>query len=252
MTRVVVKPVSGSRSKNVQANVSLQHAHAHIAINPATVFMVEQFITGREMRIVTVGDEVVAAYLRIPLHVEGDGETTLETLIDQKIAAQMANPFSAAKVRSRDSLRSHVAASGRSLAEIPERGDKVWLEERLVGSPDDVTDCTGDLTEEMIDTALRASKCLGARISGTDVIQTRSGETFVLELNAKPGIFRHSFPLNGPANLDVPEAILRYHFRDLGDDLRRVRRFDFLGLMDDFREKPEVERFDALDYTEFE
>ena len=37
VTRVVVKPVSGSRSRDVLANVSLQHAHAHIAINAGTV-----------------------------------------------------------------------------------------------------------------------------------------------------------------------------------------------------------------------
>ncbi|MBD3675329.1 MAG: RimK family alpha-L-glutamate ligase [Planctomycetaceae bacterium] len=42
-------------------------------------------------------------------------------------------------------------------------------------------------TQQQVELALRASEVIGTRIAGVDLLESQSGETFVIELNAVPG-----------------------------------------------------------------
>jgi hypothetical protein len=48
-----------------------------------------------------------------------------------------------------------------------------------------------------------------------------------------------------------PEAILRNSFPDHADHVRRVKRYNYLGLIKDFRDQTDRKEFCATDYAVF-
>src|SRR5690606_18447494 len=88
--------------------------------------LVEQHVTGRDYRIVVVGDEVIAAILRDPASVEGDGEHTVAELIINKNTARRLNPHLWGRPIKYDAAaRYQLQRAGLTLTSIPEAGQKV-------------------------------------------------------------------------------------------------------------------------------
>src|SRR5690625_4772421 len=79
----VLKPTFGSLGKGVTTNIdskekfieSLEYIKSQFDY---TDFLIEQHITGDEMRVYVVGDEVIAATKRVPANITGDGASTVE------------------------------------------------------------------------------------------------------------------------------------------------------------------------------
>jgi cyanophycin synthetase len=249
--RVLVKPAEGSLAKGVQANLSLEEAQAHILSNPTVTFAVEEFIRGTEYRVYTVGDEPVFSYMRLPKHVIGDGTSTIDALIDKKIYLQRRNPRSWNRALDRDEALAFLQKHGVSPDHVPPKGTLVRLTGTLYWESLDSLDCTGTIDREITDMAVRAAKVFGLGFSAVDLMQSQTGKIFVLEVNARPGLNAAAFPLNATWTLRLPEAILRAHFPRLDRTPRRVKRFDFLQLVSDYRAKTDVTEFDAADYVDY-
>ena len=131
---VVVKPAMGVRGIGVVADIKSQH-ELDMALQQLSDsklgsqdFIVEKHITGKDYRIVVVGDEVVAAILREPAQVVGDGKHTVTELILKKNAQRRLNPhlwgrpivYDAASVYQLERL-------GLTPQDVPEDGQVVVL-----------------------------------------------------------------------------------------------------------------------------
>ena len=81
---VVVKPFNANHGRGVSLNLT-DAEHVRIAFERAREIsrgvIVEKFVTGFDHRILVVNGEVVAAAKRVPGHVVGDGEQTIEQLV---------------------------------------------------------------------------------------------------------------------------------------------------------------------------
>src|SRR5690606_5738302 len=84
---VVVKPIDGEQGKGITVNLTSSE-EMETAIENASHFgervLLEQFCEGKDLRIVVINHQVVAAALRKPATVVGDGQSTITELIEKQ------------------------------------------------------------------------------------------------------------------------------------------------------------------------
>src|SRR5699024_8366334 len=94
---IVLKPTFGSLGKGVTTNIrSTEEFHKSLEYTKSTFdyteFLVEEHISGDDVRVYVVGDEVIAATKRLPANVTGDGYSSIKELIESKNKARKLNP----------------------------------------------------------------------------------------------------------------------------------------------------------------
>ena len=221
---VVVKPQFGSQGNGVSINL---HSEQQVldAFDNANAFncsaVVESFKEGADYRILVIGDKMIAASLREPAQVVGDGVSSVSQLVaavnrDPRRAESHAGVLSPIPL---DPISFAVLASqGFDLDSIPDKGAKVLIRKNANlstgGTAKDVT----DLVHPQVATlAISAARQLGLDISGVDIITSDIskplGETngAVVEVNAGPGLRMHLEPSEGQGR-PVGKAIVSMLF----------------------------------------
>ena len=124
----VVKPKAGSHGRNVSLNIHTfeEFREAIGRIDGDAIF--EREIHGNDYRILTAGSKVVAATLRKPANVTGDGARTIEQLIRQKNVARSANPsLCRCPIEIDEETLSLLEHKGLTLNDTPARGQNIQL-----------------------------------------------------------------------------------------------------------------------------
>ncbi|WP_139827823.1 hypothetical protein [Nesterenkonia sp. PF2B19] len=172
---------------------------------PSRKLMVEQFHDGLDLRAFVVGEKLVSAIVRVPLHVVGDGTSEMHTLLQRDAARRQSHGHLAAHtpaVQEED-----LAPMGLSLSTVLEPGRVVVLNEaanlRAGGIPVDVTDRIGEELAELAVDALWSIPGLGA--AGIDLLapDLDSAEgAVVLEADISASLVPHHCPAYGsPRNV---------------------------------------------------
>jgi cyanophycin synthetase len=152
--RVVVKPVDGNQGKGVTTGVTTLEA-LRTAFENATAIarevLIEEQYEGRDYRVRVVGGSMVAASLRCPPEVTGDGAHTVAELIeelnsDPNRGEGHGKPLS--RIHPEDPLLLATLGGQRlALDDVPERGRVVRLRAcanlSTGGTATDVTDTVG-------------------------------------------------------------------------------------------------------------
>lgn len=169
--------------------------------------LIEQFIEGPEYRFLIIGDEVTAVLERVPANVVGDGNATVSELVEIK----NRNPLRGTgytrpleKIRLGEVEREFLKVQGRSADYIPAKGEQVFLRKNsnisTGGDSIDHTDGTAEIYKEI---ALAATRAVGARICGADIVIKNitqppgEGDFALIELNFNPALHIHAFPFQG-------------------------------------------------------
>jgi cyanophycin synthetase len=236
---VVLKPTNGNLGKGVISNITSKElladalVHVRQELNYPEV-IVEQFMTGEEYRIYILDGQVLAATNRIPANVIGDGKNSIKELILLKNKERRKNPnFKNRSIKIDQEVEKHVKAAGYTLDSILQDGERLFLRAKsnisTGGEPIDVTD---ELTEEIKNIAINTGRAVEGLVQGgIDVIVNKENNTgSVIEINTRPGIGLHLFPMEGIGR-DLPKAIIDYYFPETipshMDELRRALYFDF-------------------------
>ena len=82
---LVIKPLNANHGRGASINVKTRE-EAGKAFEHAQTFsrkvIIERFISGCDFRVLVINNKMVAAALRIPAHIKGDGQSTIRELID--------------------------------------------------------------------------------------------------------------------------------------------------------------------------
>ncbi|MCG8513295.1 MAG: cyanophycin synthetase [Halanaerobiales bacterium] len=221
---LVVKPCSLNHGKGVSVGVfnwyDLKKAFYRAARFSRRV-IVEEYIQGKDYRLLVVGDRVVAVAERNPPQVIGDGNSTIRELINQ----ENQNPFRGkghekplTRIKIDPTVVNYLYQQGFALDAIPEQGQIVVLRRNgnlsTGGTARDVSDQVHPANVEL---AIRAVRMLGLDIAGVDVITPdiripiTEGKGAIIEVNAAPGIRMHLYPTEGRGK-NVALDILKYLF----------------------------------------
>lgn len=215
---VVLKPRAGMRGNAVFTDLcTAEDIVAHMADQQQHFrdWLIEEQIEGPDLRLQIIGDELVAACVRKPAGVTGDGQHSLGELIDRHRAkVKNANPSSALVLDSE--TESLLADQELGLADVPAAGRIVQLKKTANmakgGTAVDVTDA---LHPDFSKWASAVAKLFDAKILAIDAVcaaphEPPEGNVTVLEVNAAPEWVHHTFSEN--RTHDIATRILRYWF----------------------------------------
>ncbi len=221
---IVIKPLDGNHGKGASINVKdwesakagLVHAKQY-----SRRVIVEKFITGFDFRVLVINNKIVAAAKRVPAHVVGDGQHTIQELIDienqdPRRGYGHENVLTEITV-DRDTL-DLLTKEGLTVESVPENGKIVYLKSTANlstgGTSVDVTDM---MHPENIFLAERISRVIGLDVCGIDIMAENLTQPLkenggvILEVNAAPGFRMHLAPSEGlPRNVAAPVIDMLY------------------------------------------
>ncbi|MEA2504769.1 MAG: hypothetical protein QOG36_1812 [Actinomycetota bacterium] len=194
---VVVKPVRGEQGWGVTVGVTnadeLNRARTAAARWCPDVLL-ERRCPGEDLRVVVIADEVVAASVRRPAQVVGDGSHTIAELVEEESRAREASTGGASTIPLDDTTRNVVASAGHGLDDV--LGEGVTLPVRRTanlhtgGTIHDVTD---ELHPALGDAAVAVARAIGIPVVGVDLVidGVESPGHVVIEANEQPGLANH-------------------------------------------------------------
>jgi cyanophycin synthetase len=221
---LVFKPLDGNHGKGATINVKTEEA-AKAAFEYAKTYsrriILERFITGYDFRVLVIDHKMVAAALRVPAHVTGDGKSTIQQLIDKENEDPRRgygheNVLTEITV-DRDTM-DLLEKKQYTLDTIAPNGEQVFLKSTANlstgGTSIDVTELVHPQNVFMSE---RISRIIGLDICGIDIMAenltqplTENGGV-VLEVNAAPGFRMHLAPSEGlPRNVAAPVIDMLY------------------------------------------
>lgn len=213
---VAVKPVDGSHGDGVTTGVSSKESFQSawdMARSHAEKVIVEESIRGYDLRVLVVGGRAVAAYIRVPANVIGDGVSSIRELVEEKNLRRKLNPSMRSDRIQRFDL---LERAGRSQDEVPAKDERVWLTSVAnVSVGGEVVQFIDHVSPAVLEMAERAAQAFpGLTQVGVDLMVDESkGEEgiYVLEVNANPAICDAVFPCYG-LSVNVPEVLLEHVF----------------------------------------
>ncbi|RYE26415.1 MAG: cyanophycin synthetase [Sphingobacteriales bacterium] len=221
---IVTKPVNGNHGKGATTNIK-NWEEALEALEAAQKYsrsvICERFITGRDFRALVINYKFVAAALRTPAAVTGDGEQTIQQLIDT-VNSDPRRGYGHEKVLTAikvDSFTNNILEKkGYTLETVLEKGEELWLKPTANlstgGTATDVTDYVHPTNVMMFE---RIARIIGLNICGVDIMAEDLSTPIVenggavLEVNAAPGFRMHLDPTEGlPRNVAEPVIDMLY------------------------------------------
>ncbi|KMM81092.1 N-acetylglutaminylglutamine synthetase [Pseudomonas deceptionensis] len=196
-SRVVVKPVDGEQGNGVAVDLdSIEQVQQ--AIEAARAFdsrvLLESFHEGLDLRIVVIGFDVVAAAIRRPAQVMGDGLHSVHQLIEAQSRRRQAATEGESRIPlDAETLRS-VRAAGYEYESIVPAGQLVAVRRtanlHTGGCLEDVTDI---LHPVLAAAAVRAARALDIPVVGLDLMVPAADqpEYVFIEANERAGLANH-------------------------------------------------------------
>ena len=204
---VVLKPHSGSMGRLVFVNIKdydeFRACFNRIAEKHDEV-LIERFVEGKEYRFTYIKKEIVGVTHRRPANITGDGESTVEQLVEEKNneRKRRENPIHKCLHIDDEAIRV-MSKDGFNPQSIPEKGEIVYLRNNSnISTGGDAIDVTDDIGQETKDLVAKAASSIpGLRACGIDVI-INNDSIYILEINAHPMFSMHHYPWEGkPRNV---------------------------------------------------
>lgn len=208
----VIKPINGNHGKGATTNITT-FEQADKALEAARNYgrnvICEKYITGFDFRVLVINFKFICAALRTPASVRGDGEHTIQWLIEET-NKDPRRGYGHEKVLTQikidDFTQKILDEKGYSLDTIPAKDELVLVKPTAnLSTGGTSTDVTDDVHPVNIFLAERIAKIIGLDICGIDIMAsdlkkplTENGGA-VLEVNAAPGFRMHVEPSAGIA-----------------------------------------------------
>ena len=221
---VALKPLDGNQGKGVTVDCAtpdavaraFEHARKH-----GRRVIVEEYLRGRDYRVLVTGGRIAAASWRRPPSVTGDGKSTIRALVE----LENRNP---ARGEGHTNILTRIPLDALADEALAKQGydldtvlaDGVGADLRgnanlsTGGTAEDVTDL---LPEDTRDICIRAARTIGLDVAGIDIVcddiarPLREQRGGIIEVNAAPGIRMHQYPSRGTAR-DAGDAIVEALF----------------------------------------
>jgi cyanophycin synthetase len=226
----VIKPINGNHGKGITTNITtIEQAEKALAAarQYGRSVICEKYITGFDFRVLVINYKFICAALRTPASVTGDGEHSIQWLIDET-NKDPRRGFGHEKVLTQikvDSFTEKILdEKGYNLESVPPKGELVLVKPTAnLSTGGTSTDVTDEVHPVNIFLAERIAKIIGLDICGIDIMATDLKTSLmenggaVLEVNAAPGFRMHVEPSEGlPRNVAEPVVDMLYPNRTNG------------------------------------
>ncbi len=210
---LVIKPnVSGfSRGSHFPINSFRELWKAALMVKiwwPMSV--VEEYLQGKNYRVLVGNDEIISVIRRYPPFVVGDGRSSIDSLINEenKLREDMGLYPVIHPIPKNHHIKRYLKKQGMNLASVPDNGQRVILFNRISLAPGGVVETIAIKELPSINKALflHILRLFKANILGIDVIMEEGIEKpwniqkcIFLEVNSRPFTAMHNVPRYGKA-----------------------------------------------------
>lgn len=193
---VIVKPNNLSQGTLVTKVYDKREYKATVKqiLRRTSIAIVQEYVPGRDYRVVVLGNEVISAYERTPLRVTGDGTSTVAELLIAKqlhfnsIGRETTVPIDDNRIEKK------LKRQGLSLDSIPMADTTLdLLDAANLSTGGDALDVTSTIHQSVRDLAVSVARDMGLMLCGVDLITEvpltdRLGQYYVIEVNSAPGL----------------------------------------------------------------
>ena len=194
---LVVKPARGEQGRGITVGVrdpgSLATAVEQARRHCPDVLLEERF-DGEDLRVIVIGHEVVAAALRIPATVLGDGTSTVRELVEAHSRRRAAATGGESQIPLDEGTWATVQDAGHSPDDVLPAGVELRVRRTAnLHTGGTITDVTADLHPALAEACVRASRALDIPVTGLDLLVPRPDgpEHVFVEANERPGLANH-------------------------------------------------------------
>jgi len=194
---VVVKPARGEQGKGVAVGLK-NWDDAKTAIDAARELcnevVVEEFVEGTDLRIIVIDYRVVAAAIRKPAAVVGNGRSTVRDLIERQSRRRAAATGGESTIPLDAETERCLAEAGYMLDDVPPVDTYIVVRKTAnLHTGGTIHDVTGILHRSLIEAAVRAARAIEIPVTGIDFIvkAPTEPEYWFIEANERPGLANH-------------------------------------------------------------
>ena len=195
--RIVVKPARGEQGLGVAVNIA-DEEEMRAAIAAATrvsdSVILESFAPGDDLRIVLIDYRVVAAALRKPPEITGDGRHDVRTLIEKQSRRRAAATSGESRIPLDEETMRCLAGQQRALDEVLSAGEVLRVRATAnLHTGGTLHDVTAELSSTLRAVAERGARALQIPVVGLDLmVPDPAGPDYVvIEANERPGLANH-------------------------------------------------------------
>jgi GNAT-family acetyltransferase (TIGR03103 family) len=194
---VVVKPARGEQGKGIsvdvtgpeELNTAIEAARAH-----CDHVILEQFVRGDDLRVVVIDFKVVAAAVRKPPRVVGDGKHTVRDLIEKLSRRRAAATGGESTIPMDAETERVVRLAGHDMDAILPEGEALAVRKTAnLHTGGTIHDVTDRLHRAVVDAAVRAAQILDIPVVGLDFLvpSVTGPDHVIIEANERPGLANH-------------------------------------------------------------
>ncbi|MEO3386315.1 N-acetylglutaminylglutamine synthetase [Mesorhizobium sp. CAU 1741] len=213
--RVVVKPARGEQGRGVAVGLEtiddVERA-VSVAREVCDRVLIEACFDGEDLRLVVIDFKLVAAAVRRPPRIVGDGTKKIRSLIASQSRRRAAATGGESKIPIDAETERCLAASGLTLDSVPDEGQEVVVRKAAnLHTGGSIHDVTGVVHHRLVEAAVAAARAIDIPVVGIDfMVRSPSEPDYVfIEANERPGLANHEpqptaerfidllFPLSG-------------------------------------------------------
>jgi len=194
---IVVKPARGEQGRGVavgiceigEATAAIERARRH-----CDRVLVEQCVQGEDLRLIVIDYKLVAAAIRRPARIVGDGRRTIRTLIEHQSRRRAAATGGESRIPLDAETERCVAEAGYRLDDVPELGEELQVRRTAnLHTGGTIHDVTDELHPALAEAAVRAARAIDIPVTGIDFIvrSPREPHYVFIEANERPGLANH-------------------------------------------------------------
>ncbi len=214
---LVVKPARGEQGRGVAVDLdtmeSVEQA-IEAASRVSSEVLVESFHKGQDLRLIVIGFKLIAAAVRRPAEVVGNGRETVRQLIERQSRRRAAATGGESRIPLDQETERCVAKAGYTIDDVPPEGACFPVRKAAnLHTGDTIHDVTEQLHPDLAAAAIAVARAIDIPVVGVDFIvadPTRPDYVFI-EANERAGLANHEpqptaqafidllFPLSMPA-----------------------------------------------------
>lgn len=195
--QLVVKPARGEQGRAVAVGLdSLETLQAAIeaARQVSDRVLVEECVSGTDLRLIVIDFRVVAAAVRRPAQVVGDGRTPISELIETQSRRRRAATSGESSIpMDAETLRT-LQHAGYGPHDIVPAGEHLTVRRTAnLHTGGTIHDVTEETHPALIDAAIKAARAIDIPVTGIDLLvrSPREPEYHFIEANERPGLANH-------------------------------------------------------------
>ncbi len=207
---VVIKPLDGNHGKGATVGIN-DLEHAKTAFEKAKEYsrwiIIEKQLIGNDFRALVVNNRLIAVAERVPANVVGDGELTIQQLVDQ-INDDPRRGYGHENVLTEITIDPQterlINAKNYTLETILPKGKILYLKTTAnISTGGTAIDRTDEVHPENVFLFERIARIIGLDVAGIDIIASNVAEPLhesgggIIEVNAAPGFRMHLAPSEG-------------------------------------------------------